>query len=73
MYQNAFFDLIKSTFKFSENIKLDPSRVASNIASGIGFLGAGMIFERTKFYAFVRSFVKNGKPDIKDEYKKNDN
>ncbi len=27
-----------------EFIKLDPSRVASGVASGIGFLGAGMIF-----------------------------
>ena len=27
-----------------KNIKLDPSRVASNIASGIVFWGAGMIF-----------------------------
>ncbi len=27
-----------------EPIKLDPSRVASGVASGVGFLGAGMIF-----------------------------
>ena len=27
-----------------EIIKLDPSRVASGVASGVGFLGAGMIF-----------------------------
>lgn len=27
-----------------EFIKLDPSRIASGVASGIGFLGAGMIF-----------------------------
>lgn len=27
-------------------IKLDPSRVASGVASGVGFLGAGMIFVR---------------------------
>ena len=40
----AFFDVIKPGFKYAENIKLDPSRVASNIANGIGFLGAGMIF-----------------------------
>ncbi|MGN1059872.1 MAG: MgtC/SapB family protein, partial [Clostridia bacterium] len=25
-------------------VKLDPSRVASGVASGVGFLGAGMIF-----------------------------
>ena len=29
---------------FSEHIGLDPSRVAAQIVSGIGFLGAGMIF-----------------------------
>lgn len=40
----AFFDLIEPDFRFAESIKLDPSRVASNIANGIGFLGAGMIF-----------------------------
>lgn len=42
----AFFDVadIANTFGFSGEIRLDPSRVASTIASGIGFLGAGMIF-----------------------------
>lgn len=35
----AFFDVLGIA-----DVKLDPSRVASNIASGIGFLGAGMIF-----------------------------
>lgn len=29
---------------FGEDFKLDPSRVASQIVSGVGFLGAGMIF-----------------------------
>ncbi|MGS2645565.1 MgtC/SapB family protein [Streptosporangium sp. LJ11] len=29
-----------------ENVNLDPSRVASQIVSGIGFLGAGLIFVR---------------------------
>ena len=29
---------------FGEDFRLDPSRVASQIVSGIGFLGAGMIF-----------------------------
>lgn len=38
----GFFDILA----LSEEIKLDPSRVASTIASGIGFLGAGMIFVR---------------------------
>ena len=34
----AYFDMT------GEIIKLDPSRVASGVASGVGFLGAGMIF-----------------------------
>ena len=34
----GFFDLMGSDF-----IKLDPSRVASSIVTGVGFLGAGMI------------------------------
>ena len=42
----AFFDIgaIAEGVGFSGEIRLDPSRVASTIASGIGFLGAGMIF-----------------------------
>lgn len=42
----AFFDVaeIADKLNFSGEIRLDPSRVASTIASGIGFLGAGMIF-----------------------------
>lgn len=40
----AFFDVLAPNFKGAADIKLDPSRVASNIANGIGFLGAGMIF-----------------------------
>ncbi len=35
----GFFD-----FTFNEDFRLDPSRVASQIVSGVGFLGAGMIF-----------------------------
>ena len=38
----AFFDLI-SDGMYGGNVGLDPSRVASAIASGIGFLGAGTI------------------------------
>ncbi|MEE1048708.1 MAG: MgtC/SapB family protein [Clostridia bacterium] len=40
----AFFDVaeIADKFNFAGEIRLDPSRVASTIASGIGFLGAGM-------------------------------
>lgn len=40
----AFFDVIKSGLIQGADIRLDPSRIASTIASGIGFLGAGMIF-----------------------------
>jgi len=42
----AFFDIgeIAGLVGFGGEIRLDPSRVASTIASGIGFLGAGMIF-----------------------------
>ncbi len=40
----AFFDLITNTAFEGADVRLDPSRVASTIASGIGFLGAGMIF-----------------------------
>ena len=40
----AFFDLITEPGFLGADVRLDPSRVASTIASGIGFLGAGMIF-----------------------------
>ncbi len=40
----AFFDVISGEAFSGADIRLDPSRVASTIASGIGFLGAGMIF-----------------------------
>lgn len=40
----AFFDMIQSGIYGNVDVRLDPSRVASTIASGIGFLGAGMIF-----------------------------
>lgn len=40
----AFFDLITEPVFQGADVRLDPSRVASTIASGIGFLGAGMIF-----------------------------
>jgi len=40
----AFFDVIQSGANEGFDVRLDPSRVASTIASGIGFLGAGMIF-----------------------------
>ena len=40
----AFFDVITQGLYNGVEVRLDPSRVASTIASGIGFLGAGMIF-----------------------------
>ncbi len=40
----AFFDVIQDGMFGNVEVRLDPSRVASTIASGIGFLGAGMIF-----------------------------
>lgn len=40
----AFFDVINGAAYNGVEVRLDPSRVASTIASGIGFLGAGMIF-----------------------------
>lgn len=39
----AFFDIIAQEIYSDADVRLDPSRVASTIASGIGFLGAGMI------------------------------
>lgn len=42
----AFFDLIKGDLYPGVDIRLDPSRVAQGIVSGVGFLGAGMIFVR---------------------------
>lgn len=40
----GFFDLIQRGIYEGIEVKLDPSRVASCIITGIGFLGAGMIF-----------------------------
>lgn len=40
----AYFDLISGNVFPGADVRLDPSRVASTIVSGIGFLGAGMIF-----------------------------
>ncbi|MEG0229340.1 MAG: MgtC/SapB family protein, partial [Oscillospiraceae bacterium] len=42
----GFFDLIEQAAKFGTEIKLDPSRVAAGIVTGIGFVGAGTIFIR---------------------------
>ena len=40
----AYFDLISGNLFPNADVRLDPSRVASTIVSGIGFLGTGMIF-----------------------------
>lgn len=40
----GFFDLVNMAEYGGADVRLDPSRVASTIASSIGFLGAGMIF-----------------------------
>lgn len=41
----GFFDLLTHTV-YGDLIKLDPSRVAAGIVTGIGFIGAGTIFVR---------------------------
>lgn len=43
----AYFDMLNMS-EYSDVLKLDPSRVASGVVSGIGFLGAGMIFIQHK-------------------------
>ena len=40
----AFFDMICGDQFGGADVRLDPSRIASTITSGIGFLGAGTIF-----------------------------
>ena len=42
----GFFDLLRYAAQLEVEVKLDPSRLASNIITGIGFLGAGTIFVR---------------------------
>ena len=42
----AFFDILRFCRDSGFDIKLDPSRVAASIVSGVGFLGAGTIFVR---------------------------
>lgn len=42
----AFFDLVGGDLYPGVDVRLDPSRMAQGIVSGIGFLGAGMIFVR---------------------------
>ena len=40
----AFYDVITNSAIMGADVRLDPSRVASTIVSGVGFLGAGTIF-----------------------------
>ncbi len=40
----AFYDVITDSLISGADVRLDPSRVASTIVSGVGFLGAGTIF-----------------------------
>ncbi len=40
----GFFDLLETTNLPGMDVRLDPSRMAQGIVSGVGFLGAGMIF-----------------------------
>ena len=44
----GFFDLVSGNMFPGADVRLDPSRIASCIVSGIGFLGAGMIFTYKK-------------------------
>ena len=40
----GFYDIIESAIKNGIEVKLDPSRMAQGIVTGVGFLGAGMIY-----------------------------
>lgn len=40
----AFYDVAMEGMMLGADVRLDPSRVASTIVSGVGFLGAGTIF-----------------------------
>ena len=40
----AFYDVVTESMALGADVRLDPSRVASTIVSGVGFLGAGTIF-----------------------------
>ncbi len=47
----GFFDLMEVGNEYASDIRLDPSRMAQGIVTGVGFLGAGMIY-------FQRGLVK---------------
>lgn len=40
----GFFDLVEEASKYASDIRLDPSRMAQGIVTGVGFLGAGLIY-----------------------------
>ncbi len=40
----GFFDLVESNYKYASDVRLDPSRMAQGIVTGVGFLGAGIIY-----------------------------
>lgn len=40
----GFYDLIQSAVESGMDVRLDPSRLAQGIVTGVGFLGAGMIY-----------------------------
>jgi putative Mg2+ transporter-C (MgtC) family protein len=40
----GFYDLIQSAVSNGVDVRLDPSRMAQGIVTGVGFLGAGMIY-----------------------------
>ncbi len=40
--------MIVSKYGFSDTVEADPSRVASTIVTGVGFLGAGMIYVQNR-------------------------
>ena len=40
----GFFDLVNEASLLGQDVRLDPSRLAQGIVTGVGFLGAGMIY-----------------------------
>ncbi len=40
----GFYDLITKAIESGADVRLDPSRLAQGIVTGVGFLGAGMIY-----------------------------
>ncbi len=40
----GFYDLIQTAIEEGVDVRLDPSRMAQGIVTGVGFLGAGMIY-----------------------------